>query len=639
MASKVLLLSMPYGALDRPALGLSLLKAGLQRHGIACDLRYLTFSFAEWIGYDDYQWLSSELPHVAFVGDWTFTQSLHGDRAQEEARYLDGVLRSIWNMDEQALRRILGVRERIGHFLDYCMQLIPWEQYAIVGFTSTFEQNIASLALARRLKEAFPRMAIVFGGANWEGEMGLELHRRFPFVDYSCSGEADESFPALVKELLKKQTSPRALHSVRGIVFRKGAESISTGASQPVQDMDGLPLPDYSDYFDQLAHSTVSAFVLPRLLIETSRGCWWGAKSHCTFCGLNGASMGFRAKSPKQALQELYQLVDRWQIRSVMAVDNILDMKYFGTLLTELAAADLKLDLFYEVKANLKRHHVKLLSEAGVRRIQPGIESLSDHVLKLMRKGSTALQNIQLLKWCAEYGVHADWNLLHGFPGETREDYAAMLRLFPAIQFLIPPGACGPIRLDRFSPYFMTPQAFGLKNLRPLPPYRYLYPFEEASLSRIAYYFDFDYEPKVDPTGYAAHAVAAANAWRRTPEPGVLQALQRADGTLALRDSRPSASYPELILSGPEQLIYAYCDELRSVSGILEHLREQCPRAEFDEPSLLRFLESLVANRLMVTDGKHYLSLALGVAPVVPETAGRVVRGALEPFKQEMARV
>ena len=47
-----------------------------------------------------------------------------------------------------------------------------------------------------------------------------------------------------------------------------------------------------------------------------------------------------------------------------------------------------------------------------MRRIQPGIESLSDHVLKLMRKGTTALQNIQLLKWCREYGVQPEWNLL-----------------------------------------------------------------------------------------------------------------------------------------------------------------------------------------------------------------------------------
>ena len=75
------------------------------------------------------------------------------------------------------------------------------------------------------------------------------------------------------------------------------------------------------------------------------------------------------------------------------------------------------------MKANLTREQVRLLADAGVRHIQPGIESLSDHVLALMKKGVTGLRNVQLLKWCKEYGIEVDWNILYGFPGETREDY------------------------------------------------------------------------------------------------------------------------------------------------------------------------------------------------------------------------
>lgn len=58
-----------------------------------------------------------------------------------------------------------------------------------------------------RLKEAGTRMKIVFGGGNWEDEMGLELHRWFPFVDNVCPGEADESFPALVRLVLGGKAS------------------------------------------------------------------------------------------------------------------------------------------------------------------------------------------------------------------------------------------------------------------------------------------------------------------------------------------------------------------------------------------------------------------------------------------------
>ena len=88
-------------------------------------------------------------------------------------------------------------------------------------------------------------------------------------------------------------------------------------------------------------------------------------------------------------------------------------------MLPLLAEADLGLELFWEVKANLTARQVRQLRDAGVAYVQPGIESLNDHVLELMRKGTTGLRNVELLKWCREYGVTPLWNLLYGFPGET----------------------------------------------------------------------------------------------------------------------------------------------------------------------------------------------------------------------------
>ncbi|MGR8981512.1 MAG: RiPP maturation radical SAM C-methyltransferase, partial [Gammaproteobacteria bacterium] len=198
---RVLLISMPFGALDRPALGVSLLKARLSKYGIACDIQYLNVRFAELTGIEEYRWVSSELPYTAFAGDWTFTASLYGEKTECDRSYIDEILKKTWRLDDYSIYRLLRIRRLVGYFLDYCMQGVAWDSYGIVGFTSTFEQNIASLALAKRIKEKYPGVAIVFGGANWEGDMGLELHRAFSFVDYVCSGEADESFPELVSRL------------------------------------------------------------------------------------------------------------------------------------------------------------------------------------------------------------------------------------------------------------------------------------------------------------------------------------------------------------------------------------------------------------------------------------------------------
>jgi ribosomal peptide maturation radical SAM protein 1 len=610
--NKILLLSMPFGAMERPALGLSLLKARLVEAGFVCDVRYLTFAFAEFIGQQDYQWMNYEVPYTLFPGDWSFTRALYGERPALDQHYVQKMLRETWRMKETEIERIVRVRSMVPQFMDYCMSTIPWQDYAIVGFTSTFEQNIASLALAKRIKTKYPQIMTVFGGANWEAEMGQELHRQFPFVDYVCSGESEESLPALAKHVLAGRSPGTSPEAIPGIIYRDHeGQSIYTGPPDMIREMDRLPYPDFSDFFRDLGQCMVATPLVPTLLFETSRGCWWGAKSHCTFCGLNGGSMAFRSKSPKRALDELEYLVDRWQTDLVEVVDNILDMKYFQSVLPALARSGRSLQLFYEVKSNLSREQMKLLHEAGVNRIQPGIESLSDHVLKLMRKGTTALRNIQMMKWGQEYNVSVEWNILYGFPGETAEDYRLTMELLPAIRFLRPPCATGPIRLDRFSPYFNNPADYGLVNVQPMLIYHYLYPFGKESLSRIAYYFNFDYAPEVNPNGLADEVIAYAKDWQSNPERGTLRSLSRPDGKLTLLDTRSYACLPELTLEGPERAIYEYCDELRSTQFIIRYLRESFADISFADQRVIDFLDSLVANKLMVTDGTNYLSLAL----------------------------
>ena len=132
---------------------------------------------------------------------------------------------------------------------------------------------------------------------------------------------------------------------------------------------------------------------------------------------LNGKTMQYRAKSPGRALAEIETLTRTYGVKRVECVDNILDMRYFESFLPALIRKDLGLDMYYETKANLRHDQLQLMRDAGVRRIVPGIESFSNQVLRLIRKGSTGLQNIQLLKWCAEVGItpkiQCNYNKLH----------------------------------------------------------------------------------------------------------------------------------------------------------------------------------------------------------------------------------
>lgn len=607
-AKKILLLSMPFGALERQALGISLLKAILTEKGIKCDIKYPAFTFAEFIGADEYYWISNDLPHTAFVGEWIFTSALYGSNPTADNNYIREILQNEWKLGESEIARILNVRIIVQHFIDYCLEAIPWKEYSIVGFTSTFEQNISSLALAKRIKNTYPQINIVFGGGNWEGEMGKELHRLFHFVDYVCPGEADESFPALVETILSQRTAKKNLKKINGIVYRSNGDSFYTGDANILQDLDSLPFPDYSDYFRVLEETSAVESMAPNLLIETSRGCWWGSKSQCTFCGLNGRTLCYRSKSPTRAIREVEYLVEKWKFDMIQAVDNVIDMEYFKNFLPAMASRNLT--FFYEVRANLKREHIKILSVAGVDKVQPGIESLSNHVLKLMRKGTTVLQNIQVLKWFKEYDISAGWNFLYGFPGETRADYSEMIEILYAIRFLEPPTGCGPVRLDRFSPYFNNWEDFGLTNIRTIASYKYLYPFPENNLKKIAYYFNYSYKPTIGSSGCADEAIKIVLDWQKNPENGTLKSIVREDNRLLLIDTRSCATNRHYVFSGFDREVYEYCDSMRSCNSVIKHLNKVAQK-NFSEKQVKKLLDALVANRLMVTDGKRYLSLAL----------------------------
>jgi hypothetical protein len=136
----------------------------------------------------------------------------------------------------------------------------------------------------------------------------------------------------------------------------------------------------------------------------------------------------------------------------------------------------------------LTEHDMEVLSKAGVRAIQPGIESLSTATLKLMKKGTSSFQNLILLKNCLLYGVSPAWNLLIGFPGEKEEVYRKYVEDVPLLVHLPPPSGAYPVRFDRYSPYFMKAAEYKL-DLHPLDYYSLIYPFEKNDLENLAYFF------------------------------------------------------------------------------------------------------------------------------------------------------
>lgn len=619
--SSVLLVSMPFGNLFAPSLGLALLQAGLAHHGVACRVRYFTLPFARRVGRAFYSAVAEDVAPSArhLPGEWVFARAAFGPRSADEQRYLESLRdpRSGWIAPRRQapvtaarMAGLLRARDQAEDFLDHCARELLEERPRIVGFTSVFQQHVASLALAARLKRAAPETFVVFGGSNCEGPMGAETVRQFACVDAVVSGEGDQVFPELVRRVLQGGT----LDGLSGVRTRASvARDFAAGrfANAPVvTDLDALPEPDYGDYFEEFRRSGYAREWQARIFFESSRGCWWGQKQHCTFCGLNGQTMAYRSKSPRRAVDELTRLAARHPGCDVQVVDNILDMRYFDSVLPELAARRPRLELFYETKSNLRKEHVRRLHAAGVRSIQPGIESFSDSVLALMRKGVSGLQNVQLLKWCRELGVKPYWNVLWGFPGEDPEEYARLARLVPLLTHLEPPVACERIRLDRFSPNFFDAERLGLVDVEPLPAYHAVYPLPPEALANLAYHFVFRYGDGRDPHDYVQGLLRAVKAWRARHAGSDLFV---ADGGrhAVVCDLRPGAAEALIVLDAVEAALYRACD------GVAE-LRQLADQAGLDAKQVELRLEPLVARGLLLRQGTRYLGLALPLGEYAP---------------------
>jgi ribosomal peptide maturation radical SAM protein 1 len=634
-SGQVVLVSMPWAYLEMPSIALGLLSQVLRDAGIAPRVWPLNLRFMEWLrvhapegeppfSLGDYRAIASAT--ATGVGDWVFSlPPFRAPDAEADVRYREWLAREE-ALPERLLERLEHLRAQVPGFIDACVEELLAQRPAVVGFSSTFNQNVPSLLLARAIKARAPEVKVVFGGANCDGPMGQGLLDAFEFVDVVVRGEAEGVIVALMRELLAGQTpTPRP-----GVLVREGptgdrGEGAKQGPKEGAKEgpkvrMDDVPVPDYGFFFEELqrlgfAEELITSVKLP---VETARGCWWGQKQHCTFCGLNGSSMAFRAKSVEHALRGFETLAERHQWLDFIAVDNIIDLGYLRELLPQLEERGLDLRIFYETKANLTRQQVRDMRAAGIHRIQPGIESLSTPILKLMRKGVTAWQNVRLLKWCAQYDVRVSWNILYGFPEEPEAEYPRMAAAARALTHLEPPHLSR-LHVQRFSPYHQTPERFGLKLGGPLFHYAHVYPQRGERLEALAYDFEYAYLDGREPETYVAQLRRTVETWNRVHERdrGRLT-WRRGPGFVRIVDEREAAGYASYLLEGPQAEVYLACDEGASVAQVHERVRE---RGHLDVGSgeVETFLRELVEAGLMFEADQRFVSLALRERPGLPE--------------------
>lgn len=628
---KVLLVSMPWAAVDRPSLALGILKqeiSGLD--DIDVSTIYANIDYVDWMSarspfssgdhihlfnYRDYLYFSIG-SYFRGLGDWIFSSALYGVPSWRISEFREQLSA---NMEPRMIELTEALHKLAPAFVEELADRLVALNPDVIGFTTTFQQNTASLALASAIKRRDANIVTVFGGANCDGSQGQALHRNFDFVDYVVRGEGEAALAGLIDILKRERTAndPAALAGIAGLCWRdKRGESEANKMPGRGLNFTKPQIPDFTEYFARFSASTARKWSEPRLVVEGSRGCWWGQKHHCTFCGLNGSFMEFRSKSPRAFAEEVLTLVERHQVMDIAVTDNILDPGFIAGALPIIAERGYDLRMFCEIKSNMRKEQLEALLKSGITHVQPGIENLSTNVLKIMDKGVTGCLNVRLLRDAESIGSQVSWNYLCGFPGEEEADYKSIIEQLPAIWHLPPPDGATRIAIERFSPYFEKPE-LGFADIKPARMYPIIYDLPERELNDLAYIFE---SASLGVSEEVTQALESAiSQWRRAYYEGRSRlAFSDVDGSIVLVSSRAGYEWHTLVIEDRDEV---------AIFGMLSQ-----PRS-FE--SLAQFVEKSLAGRV---DLARLLERWRGLG-IIFSDGGQMIHVAVEARNQELTRV
>lgn len=582
----------PVVQIGYPAIGPSILATACRKEGIPVRLTYPSIEFAVAVG----PGLNSDLvasPQEALLGDALFSAAAFPGRGHPPGALIDRIFGGRDSLDSagggrpltrESLRACEGMIDRF--VADAAERIASWRP-RIVAFSSLFQQNLASIALARAVKERCQDVVTVVGGANAREPMGSALLGTTDVLDFSFSGEADVAFPAFCRAYLETDRLPD----------RRVIEC------ETQREMDRVPIPDYDDYFSEV-NPWIDAGQLPSglpyfLPFESSRGCFYAARKPCTFCAFNTTDRLYRAKSGGRILAEMRTLSARHANRSLWAVDNVMPRAVLKEVAPQLIEAGSPFSLAYEVRPELSAPQLEILVKGGVRAVQPGVESLSSRLLTIMGKGTSAMGNIRLLRDCRSLDLEVIWNLLYSIPGERPEDYEASVAVIPLLEHLHPPFRLLPVLFHRYSAYHEDPASFGLRSMRPLEAYSLVYG-EAADTGRLAHAFEAEFERVSErwPDLWREFESAVAGwvaAWGGDGDSPRVEGSERPDGSMRVVDTRRCAVSGEHLL-GAEAVA-----ALAAVAYPRRHGEDSLPPADV--------LGDLLSRRLVITHEGEILSI------------------------------
>ncbi len=587
------LVSMPWSIFNRPSIQLAALKAYLdQNSSVATTLFHPYLAAAAAIGTESYHYLAKN----SWAGEALYSPLLFPEQSKAAEQLFNESCR-----EETALRQLNfgDTSQALDQDLDTWLSSVDFESFDLFGFSICFNQLLSSLTAAARIKKRCPNLSIVIGGSGCVDRIGLSFLHHFPQIDYVINGEGEEALKELCDFLVD---SGQTRELPEQILTSKTAGEIH-GVCAGIADLNTLPAPDYSPYFQEMRQTFSGQPFIPVLPLEFSRGCWW---NKCTFCNLNLQWRGYRWKKAETMLSEVLQQSTRHQCLDFCFTDNALPPRETNTFFQTLAQEKKDYDFFAEVRVITDPDIPALYRQGGLSTVQVGIESLSSSLLKKMDKGTSSIENIAAMRQSAEAGMCLDGNLITEFPGSSEKEVEETLQ---NLDFVLPfsPLSSASFFLGHGSPVAKDPRSYGIKAVTQHAKNRKLFPPE---LLRGLEMLIKDYRgDRILQRRRWQPVQEKIRRWQDFHEQrkSLLPPLCYRDGGnfLIIRQERLSGSTLQHRLQGISRKIYLFCRRIRSIKEIRQAF------ATVSDTALLNFLQDLTSKKLLYSEVDHYLALAI----------------------------
>lgn len=601
--NRVLLISPPWRLIAWPSLAVGVLKAHLRQLDVPVDGLHLHFDVALRLGPARYGQIANgwELGEALYF-------ALHSP--DEAAGILGRVAAQLRRQGQGELAEWAtnGAVAEVERATAATIDKLDLDAYGLVGLSVGALQLGASVYLAQELKRRAPHLRVVLGGPSLIGPPGANLFRRLGCVDAVVDGEGERAIAALAG--LRDWTEAE-LAAVPNLYYRTSEGEIARTATTVERTLDDAPQPDMDEFYAaaRAAGYPRAGLVLP---IEASRGCAWehrkadGKLHGCTFCGLYRSSPDYRQKGLSAVMTDLRAGIERNQVLDISFIDAYLPSSYSKELLREVAASDLDVTLFCEMRCDLDEEIAHLMSLAGVRRVQLGVESFHTRILARMAKGTRMIDNLSSIKLCEEFGVPFQYNIILRFPGVPARHVHEMAAMLPALRGFRPPSVSD-FYLDRGSRIFQQPARFGIA---PESLDRAALPFLPAWLTGapVSQFVPFDWPQDDEATAAWQQVADEISAWQarwqdmRAQGAGLLLSYRQAGDSLFIEDLRASA-LRAFELRGPLRQVLLATDRLIHRSA----LRTSLP--ELSDMEVDASIAELCAHQLLVQEGAWLLAL------------------------------